>query len=95
MRLFLSRVCGLVAVAAAVLVLPVSAAAQAGTAATPTQTPPTTQTKPPPSSQAAQPAATPEPVAEDTRSLFAPTWNMFQLSGRVSSISGDPARWQR
>ncbi len=95
MRLFLSRVCGLVAVAAAVLVLPVSAAAQAGTAATSTQTPPTTQTKPPPSSQAAQPAATPEPVAEDTRSLFAPTWNMFQLSGRVSSISGDPARWQR
>ena len=45
--------------------------------------------------QAAQPAATPEPAAEDTRSLFAPTWNMFQLSGRVSSISGDPARWQR
>ena len=23
------------------------------------------------------------------------TWNVFQLSGRVSSTSGDPARWQR
>jgi MtrB/PioB family decaheme-associated outer membrane protein len=40
----------------------------------------------------AQPAAA---VAEDSRSLFAPTWNMFQLSGRLSSIEGDPARWQR
>ena len=97
MRRSLSRLCGSLTVAASVLALPVAAAAQAGTAApsTSTQAPPTSQTKPPPSSQAAQPAATPEPVAEDTRSLFAPTWNMFQLSGRVSSISGDPARWQR
>ena len=67
MRLSLSRVCGLLTVAAAVLVLPVPAAAQAGTAApsTSTQAPPTSQTKPPPSDQAAQPAATPDPLAED------------------------------
>ena len=97
MRRSLSRLCGSLTVAASVLALPVAAAAQAGTAApsTSTQAPPTSQTKPPPSDQAAQPAATPDPLAEDTRSLFAPTWNMFQLSGRVSSISGDPARWQR
>ena len=67
-----------------------------GTAATSpnTQTPPPAQTKPPPPDQAAQPAA-PDPAAEDSRSLFAPRWNMFQLAGRLSSVSGDPARWQR
>jgi MtrB/PioB family decaheme-associated outer membrane protein len=96
MRLFLSRVCGLLAVATAVLVLPVPAVAQAGTAAPSTSTQaPTSQTKPPPKDLAAQPAAAPDPLAEDSRSLFEPRWNMFQLSGRVSSISGDPARWQR
>ena len=104
MRLFVSRVAGSLSVAASVLALTVPAAAQtsaaAGSAAASSsiQTPPPSQTKPPPADKAAQPAATPEPAAEeteDTRSLFAPTWNMFQLSGRVSSISGDPARWQR
>jgi MtrB/PioB family decaheme-associated outer membrane protein len=35
------------------------------------------------------------PLAEDSRSLFEPRENMFQLSGRLSSISGDEARWQR
>ena len=58
------------------------------------QTPPPTQTKPPPPDPAAQPPA-PDPAVEDTRSLFAPRWNMFQLGGRLSSVSGDPARWQR
>ena len=42
----------------------------------------------------AQPAA-PDPLAEGATSLFAPRWNMFQLSGRFSSVAGDPARWQR
>ena len=85
------------AVAASVLALPVPPCAQGGTAATSTgtQAPPTSQAKPPPTDQAAQPAAAPDPLAEDTRSLFAPSWNMFQLSGRVSSVAGDPARWQR
>ncbi|MDR1989832.1 MAG: MtrB/PioB family decaheme-associated outer membrane protein [Acidobacteriaceae bacterium] len=35
------------------------------------------------------------PDADSEASLFAPTWNTFQLLGRVSSISGDAARWQR
>ena len=32
---------------------------------------------------------------ESTRSLFAPTWRQAQISGRWSSVSGDPARFQR
>src|SRR5688572_18507916 len=86
MQRFLSRVC----VTVAGLALPLVAAAQTPPPKT-TQPPPTVQTKPAPE----QPAETPDPSAEDTRSLFAPRWNMFQLSGRVSSVSGDPARWQR
>src|SRR5262245_66597318 len=35
------------------------------------------------------------PLTDGTRSLFAPGWNLLELSGRVSSVSGDPARWQR
>ena len=88
MRLFLSRVCGRLIVAGSLLV-PVAAWAQ--TPPPKTQPPPTTPAKP----AAEQPATTPDPTEEDTRSLFAPRWNMFQLSGRVSSVTGDPARWQR
>ena len=33
--------------------------------------------------------------AESTRSLFDPTWRQAQISGRWSSVSGDPARFQR
>ena len=29
------------------------------------------------------------------RSLFEPTWQQFEVGGRFSSVSGDPARWQR
>ncbi len=101
MRLLLSRVCGRSTAAAAILSLAVSAAAQTPP---PSQTkPPAEQAKPPadpspakpPSDQAAQPAAAPDAAAEDTSSLFAPRWNMFQLGGRFASVSGDPARWQR
>ena len=101
MRLLLSRVCGRSTAAAAILSLAVSAAAQTPP---PSQTkPPAEQAKPPadpspakpPSDQAAQPAAAPDAAAEDTGSLFAPRWNMFQLGGRFASVSGDPARWQR
>ena len=35
------------------------------------------------------------PLSDTSRSLFEPTWNVFQVSGRLSSVSGDPARWQR
>ena len=33
--------------------------------------------------------------AEDTGSLFAPRWNEVEFGGRWTSISGDPARFQR
>ena len=42
-----------------------------------------------------QPAETPASDAEPSGSLFDPTWNQFFLGGRWSSVSGDPARWQR
>ena len=37
----------------------------------------------------------PRQNAEVPRSLFEPTWRQFQIGGRLSSVSGDPARWQR
>jgi MtrB/PioB family decaheme-associated outer membrane protein len=48
---------------------------------------------------AAQTPATPAsaqatPVVE-SRSLFDPAPRQFQIGGRLSSVSGDPARWQR
>jgi MtrB/PioB family decaheme-associated outer membrane protein len=45
--------------------------------------------------QGAQSAGPVSPLLDTSRSLFDPAWNMFQLSGRVSSVDGDPARWQR
>jgi MtrB/PioB family decaheme-associated outer membrane protein len=52
------------------------------------------QTPPEP---AQQPAATApaEGEPEVLPSLFEPTWNQFMFGGRWSSVSGDPARWQR
>ena len=44
--------------------------------------------------QAGSPA-TPASATEATRGLFEPTWHQFQFGGRLSSIDGDPARWQR
>jgi len=43
------------------------------------------------------PDATPAPDAgvEDTGSLFAPRWNEVEIGGRWTSVSGDPARFQR
>src|SRR5688572_16588188 len=48
------------------------------------------QTPPDPS---AQPASSATPDVE--RSLFEPTWRQVQFGGRVTSIDGDPARFQR
>ncbi len=60
-------------------------------------TPPPSSTPPPAGAQAEQaaPAQAPEPEADAPRSLFEPTWRQFDFGGRVSSVSGDPARWQR
>ena len=88
MRLLLLRgmVALVVAAAAGGLSQPVRAQVPANvSAATPTPAEPV----------ASQPPAPAGPLADTTRSLFASTWNVFQLSGRVSSTSGDPARWQR
>ena len=98
MRLFLLRVRGPLSFAASVLMLTVPAAGQTPDPAT---QPPATQ---PPATATASRRRRRRPRnrrrrrlrrAEDSRSLFAPSANMFQLSGRWSSISGDPARWQR
>jgi MtrB/PioB family decaheme-associated outer membrane protein len=45
----------------------------------------------PPAAAPAAPAATPE----EAPSLFQQTWHQLQFGGRASSISGDPARFQR
>ena len=92
MRLLLSRVCGPLTVAAAVLALPIPGAAQTLTTAGTAAHRQTRRRRRHAESlrradaaqrrQAAQPAARRRgPLAEDTRSLFAPRWNMFQLSG--------------
>ena len=70
--------------------LPATARAQAAT--TPAQAPakPATPAQP----AAAQPAAAPADT-EPGRSLFAVTDRELFIGGRVSSIDGDPARFQR
>ena len=51
---------------------------------------------PPPTQTPAQPAAASPTAADDTsRSLFELTDREFFIGGRVSSIDGDPARFQR
>lgn len=64
-----------------------------------------TQAKPPAGSSAPQttppPATPPQPATpaqtdtEEARSLFEPTWRQFEFGGRLSSVDGDPARFQR
>jgi MtrB/PioB family decaheme-associated outer membrane protein len=75
------------------LVMPAAAGAQSAA-----QPPATPQSKPPAGSQEKpQAAASPDAVEEEegTHSLFEQTWRQVQFGGRVSSISGDPARFQR
>ena len=57
----------------------------------------TTQAKPPapPPATPAQPATPAAPEEELSRSLFDPMPRQFEIGGRLSSISGDPARFQR
>ena len=45
----------------------------------------------------AKPAAPaqPAPAPEEPHSLFDQTWHQFQFGGRLTSIDGDPARFQR
>jgi MtrB/PioB family decaheme-associated outer membrane protein len=46
---------------------------------------------PPPAVAQAAPAG----GGDVSRSLFEPTWRQFQFGGRLSSVAGDPARFQR
>jgi MtrB/PioB family decaheme-associated outer membrane protein len=100
MRVLPLRACGSLAVAIALATLPGRVTAQApsttnggsGQAPTaPVAAPAATAATP---QTPAAPAAT-GPLDDDSRSLFSPTWNTFQLLGRLSSVSGDEARWQR
>src|SRR5215208_1425231 len=61
------------------------------TAQTPATAPPGAQTAAAQTPAAAAAAAPEEPA----HSLFEPTWHEFMLGGRFSSVSGDPARFQR
>ncbi len=52
----------------------------------------------PPEGQQAAPEPQSAPAAsplDDSRSLFEPSWNTFQFAGRLSSVAGDEARFQR
>ena len=54
------------------------------------------RTPPAPGAPAEQPAAAPAADAEaPTRSLFDEEPRQFEISGRLSSVDGDPARFQR
>ena len=50
---------------------------------------------PSPVPPAPAPAQAAPAADESTRSLFEPTWRQFALGGRLSSVEGDPARFQR
>ncbi len=73
---------------------PATAAVPAGDQTKPA-TPSTDQGKPvtaPPTATPQTPAA---PTVEVPHSLFDQTWHQFQFGGRLTSIDGDPARFQR
>jgi MtrB/PioB family decaheme-associated outer membrane protein len=75
-----------------------SPAASSGAAgqAKPPASPPTADQAKPPASPPAPTAQTPAaPAPEEPHSLFDQTWHQFQFGGRVTSIDGDPARFQR
>jgi MtrB/PioB family decaheme-associated outer membrane protein len=68
-------------VVACLLILAASPAARAQTTA--------------PAAPAAPTPAVQDPAPDTSRSLFEPTWRQVELGGRLSSVSGDPARFQR
>src|SRR5215204_7810788 len=84
-RLLFASLCGVMIVVGATRAHAPATGAQAPATAAPAQPP----------APGPQPPALTGPLADDSTSLFAPRWNMFQLSGRLASVEGDPARWQR
>ena len=82
-------------------VAPAQAQTTAPKPASPTA-PKTAEPQPPAKPATPQEPAKPGTTVEVSRppeapwvSLFAPTWRQAQISGRWSSVSGDPARFQR
>ena len=72
---------------------PTAADAQAAPGSKPQ---PQTPAKPQAPAEPQPPApATPDAGAEPSRSLFEETWHQFEFGGRLSSVEGDPARFQR
>ena len=56
----------------------------------------TPQTPAPQTPAPETPATAPDDAAAgESASLFGETWHQFEVGARLSSISGDPARWQR
>ncbi len=72
---------------------PAMARAQATSQPTPSTPQPAEPAAAQPSPASAQ--ATPDLASEATRSLFEQTWHQFEFGGRLNSVSGDPARFQR
>jgi MtrB/PioB family decaheme-associated outer membrane protein len=73
---------------------PAVARAQAGT---PPAAPPAAETQSPAPAAAASTEGGAQTAAavETSRSLFEPTWHEFTFGGRLNSVAGDPARFQR
>ena len=72
------------------LSVPVIVSAQA---TTPPASPPSTTAAQDKPAASAQPADA--PAAEKPHGLFDETWHQFEFSGRLTSVEGDPARFQR
>ena len=86
------------------LAIPVVVRAQTVSETTPAPSPATAGAQTTPASGQAKPATPPAataaqtpaaPAVEVTHSLFDQTWHQFQFGARVTSIDGDPARFQR
>ena len=75
------------------LAMPPAATPQAAQQPPPSK-PTGSQSSPDPQNKS-QAAAQPSEGAEATRGLFEQTWQQFEIGGRLSSVSGDPARFQR
>ena len=99
MRLFLARLRSPLIAAAAIVALSVPARAQVLADALTTAASQSAQAPPPVAAQPPAPQTPPPapagPLMDTSTSLFALRPNQLQLSGRLSSMSGDPARWQR
>ena len=90
------RLAAILAILSLALAVPGLAQAQAQTPpAAPTPAQPAATPPPPAAAAPAEPAAAADTTEDTSRSLFALTDRELFIGGRVSSIDGDPARFQR